>query len=654
MTHDALPRMRPRAARWFEILVARDDATLALEALAATGAVELESRPGAVLPPGFAELSPLLAQFAELAQRYRSWWPRDGLAPSSYPEPPRQSLERCLATIRAWAAEAEPLIHAIERQRAEAVELAHWQDACAQLAPGLLTPALLATAGPALQVRLAVLPAGSPDPALPPQVLMRALDTAEARHALLLGPAAALHDVAQQVQALKGRWLAPPAAWPADALGAGGMDATDVTRGKDGTRGTDAADFALAALDALAALSTRAAALARQQAEAEAALAQLAARHDLARALADAARLQWMLDNVRALESGPLFTWITGWTSAADAAVLEQALDASGARALVQLRAAPARLRSPMLLTNPPWARPFEVFARALGMPAGNEADPSALLALAVPLLFGYMFGDVGQGLVIAAVGFALRRRSPIARLFIAGGLSAALFGLLFGSVFSVHVLHPLWIEPLSDPLAVLMVPLIGGAVLLTLGLLLSALQAHWRGEFGRWLATDGGLLACYLDLLLLPVAPVTQAAAWLAAGGAALFCAGHAWLDGPEGRITHALVAIGELLERLMQLLINTLSFARVGAFALAHAGLSSAILALMDAAGHPLAAALVLVVGNLVVVLLEGLVVSIQTTRLVLFEFFARFLAAEGRVFRPLPPPPSLDRPLVQETAS
>ena len=81
-------------------------------------------------------------------------------------------------------------------------------------------------------------------------------------------------------------------------------------------------------------------------------------------------------------------------------------------------------------------------------MPSRNEADPSVLLAIAVPLMFGYMFGDVGQGLVIAAVGFALRKRLPIARLFVAGGLAAAVFGLLFGSVFSLHACcTPLWID---------------------------------------------------------------------------------------------------------------------------------------------------------------------------------------------------------------
>ena len=92
-----------------------------------------------------------------------------------------------------------------------------------------------------------------------------------------------------------------------------------------------------------------------------------------------------------------------------------------------------------------------------------------------------------------------------------------------------------------------------------------------------------------------------------------------------------------------LAQLAVNTLSFARVGAFALAHAGLSSAIVVLAGAAGHPLAAFVILLAGNVVMIALEALVVSVQTTRLVLFEFFIRFLHGEGRPFRPLPQPPS-----------
>jgi V/A-type H+-transporting ATPase subunit I len=209
-------------------------------------------------------------------------------------------------------------------------------------------------------------------------------------------------------------------------------------------------------------------------------------------------------------------------------------------------------------------------------------------------------------------------------------------FGLLFGSVFGLHLLTPLWIAPLADPLKILLVPLVAGAALLVLGLLLNGVEAYWRGVLRTWLATDLGLLCAYTGLLL---ATVSRGGFVLAIVGALWFCAGHAVV---ERRTMAAFSALAELAERLVQILINTLSFARVGAFALAHAGLSSAIVALMAASDHLVVRGLVLVAGNVVVLMLEALVVSIQTTRLVLFEFFKRFLVAEGRVFHPLPPPP------------
>jgi V/A-type H+-transporting ATPase subunit I len=382
----------------------------------------------------------------------------------------------------------------------------------------------------------------------------------------------------------------------------------------------------------------RLAALDAEQARLAGELAGLSAKHDLATALGDARRLQWLIDNVRALESGDLFCWITGWTSDLDGGRVGTALEQSGARALLHFPPPPPKAKAPLLFANPFWARPFEIFSRAMGMPGGNEADPSVLLAIAVPLMFGYMFGDVGQGLVVAAAGFAFRDRFPVARLFLAGGLAAVVFGFLFGSVFSLHAIPALWVAPLDAPLTILAVPLAGGAALLTVGLALNALEAWWRGEIRAWVATDLGYLTAYLGVLAGVLDPRGFVAA---AAGALAFCAGHAI---HARRLSAGLAAVAELAERLMQILINTLSFARVGAFALAHAGLSSAIVALMDASGSVVVDAIVLVAGNVVVLALETLVVSIQTTRLVLFEFFTRFLTAGGRVFRPLPAPPSL----------
>lgn len=609
--------LRPRPARWFEVLAARDDATLVLEALARTGAVELQARGTEALPDTWAAVAPQVAQAAEIEARCASFWPPAAdCAPSAFPEPPQASMARSLAAMQAWWQEAEPLIRTLQRDEAEAAELALWQRALAAL-PATLEPAALAGAGPWVGVRLVVLPA-LPAGALPPWAgLAEGVATPLVPAAGEGAPAELLALVA-----------APPAVLQALAQAATVFKGTlhEVPPGVDG-------DVAAS----LARLAARAAALQAAIAAQRAAIAALHARHGLPRAIGDVHRLQWVLQNVQALDAGDWLCWITGWSSDERGGRLEAALAASGARALLRFAPAPAALVPPLLLDNPPWVRPFELFARALGMPAADEADPSPVLALAVPLMFGYMFGDVGQGLVIAAAAWWWRERSPVARLLLVGGLAAALFGLLFGSVFSLHGLLPaLWLHPLDAPLAVLAAPLAFGAGLLTLGLALGALGARWRGELGRWFATDAALVAGYLALLASFFwAPGLK----LAALALAWFCLGHMAVHRRFGALFGAL---GEALEKTVQLGVHTLSFARVGAFALAHAGLSSAMVALMDAAESLWARALILVLGNALVIVLEAMVVSIQTTRLVLFEFFTRFLQGSGRAFRPLPAPP------------
>jgi V/A-type H+/Na+-transporting ATPase subunit I len=602
--------LRPRAARWFEILAARDDATLVLEALARTGAVELQARASATLPESWSAIAPLLADADALAARCQAYWPAPAeCRPSPFPEAPVHTLQRCLAALRAWHAEAEPTIQALQAALQEQQELLLWQQVLPAL-PQPVDPALLAQAGPWFGVRLFVLPPGSDALALlpPPGEGVAAVPQLEGQPMLLVAATpAALQALAQAATAMKATVHPVPVGLLADPE-------------------ANAAMLAARLADGATAITNH-----------RSALAALNQRHELPRALGDVHRLQWVLQNVQALEAGEWLCWITGWSSDASGALLAPALQQSGARALLHFAPPPAGLQPPLLLDNPAWARPFELFSRALGMPAATEADPSPVLAVAVPLMFGYMFGDVGQGLVIAAVGAALRKRSPIARLLMVGGLSAALFGLLFGSVFSLHGLIPaLWLHPLDAPLSVLLAPLVGGALLLTLGLLLDALAAHWRGEFLRWCLTDAALIAVYLCLL----AALRQPAALPLAGLAALwFCVGHGLV---QRRVGAAFGALGEAVEKTLQIGINTLSFARVGAFALAHAGLSSALVALMDAAQSLPAKVLVFVLGNALVIVLEAMVVSIQTTRLVLFEFFTRFMQGQGRAFRPLPAPP------------
>jgi V/A-type H+-transporting ATPase subunit I len=608
--------LRPRPARWFEVLAARDDATLVLEALARTGSVELEARGSTSLPAVLGDVMPLLAQYGDLATRYQPYWPASsGCHPSPFPDAPVAALQRSLAAIRAWAAEAEPLIQSLQRREAEREELGVWQRVLPALASDALLSARWTEAGPWLGVRLFVLPpettadealaSGEPTPAA---VAARVLVEGRA-HLLVTGRPAALEAMAHTVAKLRGRGYEVP----------------------DWLRSDTARDEAI--------VTKRLAEVDVEVQRLKEAVGALHERHGLPRALGDADRLQWVLHNVHGLEADEWLCWITGWSSDPTGASLRQALQASGVRALWRHAPPPANMRAPLMLRNPRWIRPFEIFSRALGMPGANEADPSLLLAIVVPLMFGYMFGDVGQGLVLAIGGWWWRRRTPIARLVMVGGLSAAAFGIVFGSAFGLHGLLPaLWLHPLDAPLRVLLAPLAGGAVLLVFGLALGALQAGWRGQWRDWLLGDAALWVVYLALL----ASLRYPAGLLVATAAAAYAALGAALR--ARRLGAGLRALGELVEKTVQILINTLSFARVGAFALAHAGLSSAIVALMEAADAVVVKVLVLVVGNAFVIVLEAMVVSIQTTRLVLFEFFTRFLQAQGRAFRPLPPPPSV----------
>ena len=213
----------------------------------------------------------------------------------------------------------------------------------------------------------------------------------------------------------------------------------------------------------------------------------------------------------------------------------------------------------------------------------------------------------------------------------------AMLFGALFGSVFCREDIIPaLWMRPLTDPITMLLVGVAAGMVIIAIGLLLDAIQMHWRGEAAQWWAHRSGLLIAYAGLLM---SPLRREGLFVALFGALWFVLGAAVLA-KRKRLSALAGAAAEFVEQILRLLVNTVSFARIGAFALAHAGLSVAVLEMASASGRH-GYWFVLALGNVLIIALEGVVVSIQTTRLLLFEFFIRFLTGAGREFKPLPPP-------------
>jgi V/A-type H+-transporting ATPase subunit I len=354
---------------------------------------------------------------------------------------------------------------------------------------------------------------------------------------------------------------------------------------------------------------------------------------EMAAARANAETLRWYLEHAAHTLGERKLCHVTGWTTCDDPQRLQQALNAAGIAAMVRFPDPPAAAATPVALLDTWWARPFQPLLAMWGTPVGTEVDPSGLLAVVVPLLFGYMFPDVGHGLLLALFAAFVWKHQPQFRFLLPCGLSAMFFGLLFGDIFGFDDQIPaLWLKPLRHPLEVLTIPLIFGVLLMLLGLAFAGVAAAWRGELRTWAWLDGALLLIYTATLLGLFVP---AAFWLVGLGLFQYFLGTLVLSRDPRALTGAL---GQLLLSAFELAMNTLSFARVGAFALGHAALSLAIMTLASGFDHPLAVTLALVLGNLFSLVLEGLLVYVQTTRLVLFEFFTRFLREEGRLFRPL----------------
>jgi V/A-type H+-transporting ATPase subunit I len=516
-------------------------------------------------------------------------------------------LTRALRLITAWRREADPLIDILQQSEEELVRLKWLAQIIEKIAESPLDFGAVARSGPVLGTFCAILPRDA-KLSLPDWTLPRSVPWEQERCYMFLAPRDRIDQLKLLVQSAKGRIIERPA-W--------------LTGG---------------ARDSLARIRARREFLSTRVVHLYGGLDSLFEEYDLDHALGEVSGLVWFAEHVGGLErAGEHLAWITGWTDDLGGLRLVESLTHGQAHALLRLAAPPPGLTPPQVLDNPPWMRPFEVFAQAFGVPGGDEADPTPVLAVVVPLLFGYMFGDLGQGAVLAGIGWWLARRGhALARLLILGGLSAMFFGLLFGSVFAREDLIPaLWVHPMEEPITVLAVPLVFAVLLLSLGQLLDALGALWRGEIQRWLLRDLGFLILYLGLAATLLRP---GLGWVALAGGLWYLTGSFLI---HRELLGGLAAIGHLLESGMQILVNTLSFARVGAFALAHASLSVAVVTMADAAPW-WGAALILVLGNVLIITLEGLVVSIQTTRLVLFEFFNRFLRGSGRVFRPLPAPP------------
>lgn len=618
----------PRPAKWFDIMVPQGELSATLTALAGSRAVELE---GSADPSHHAvDLSALrdgLDAYSELERRYQTHWPVADYAATLSTSSPHHILSTSLAQCRQWAMAAAPHIGTLQCAARQQANLTYLRELAAAAGTDFPVHLLAEKHSVLFDVSIHLLEQGHPPRHIADGVSLRTYKTPSGLYLLAIGAKDAVDKLAADLGNLKARHIDMSAI--RDAIASNRMKNL-VANAKTDLLGT---------IDAYIQDQGR-----RQTQEAEL-LSKLSARYHLSLVRAHVDHLRWLVEHVGNTVNTRYFTRISGWTAFSEQG-LRGVLDATQSTAALSVCDAPAEFNPPLLFNNPTWAKPFEAFVRLLGMPSQGEADPSPLVAIIAPVLFGFMFGDVGQGLVLLLAGLALRRTWPSAAILVPGGVMAMVFGVAFGSVFAREdIIGALWLHPLVDPVPILTIALGAGVAILLTGLALSGAGAHWQGLGRTWWASQAGLIATYVGVLLSFATPWGQA---LIALGVLWYLAGTATLSvhkravvGAQDYAQAVSVAIAELIESLFQILINTLSFVRVGAFAIAHAGLSSALVVLADIAGEPVGFWIVMIVGNVFIIALEGLVAGIQTTRLILFEFFIRFLRAEGRPLRVLPTP-------------
>ena len=339
---------------------------------------------------------------------------------------------------------------------------------------------------------------------------------------------------------------------------------------------------------------------------------------------------------------------VTGWVPAAQVPALEQQVKQASDKTLIEVSSASRQERDsvPSALENSPLVKPFQSLVTTYGYPGYGEIDPTFLTALTFPLVFGIMFGDVGHGLLLALLGGLLVSRKVRALRGLAGmggivlvcGVAAMLFGFLYGSVFGFEtILAPLWVRPLEDIMGILPVTVGIGVVILTVGMLSNLINAFWAHRWGRFLFEHNGLagIIFYWALLGLaasffvagfPLGSVPLAVLVLVSALAMTFAEVLSNLiEGQrpliEGSLsTYLIQVLVEFFESTIGLLSNTLSYVRMGAFAVAHGCLSLVVLIIAGivSPAHGVGYWLVVIVGNLFVIGFEGLIVSIQTLRL------------------------------------
>ncbi len=302
-------------------------------------------------------------------------------------------------------------------------------------------------------------------------------------------------------------------------------------------------------------------------------------------------------------------------------------------------------------------SRIFSPFLEMYGLPSYKEVDPGFFMALTYTVIFGIMYGDVGQGLCLLLAGLLVYKLKGawMGRIVACLGFSSTLFGFVYGSVFGLeNILPGFKVLENGNTLRILLAAVAFGVALLVFCMGINIVNGIRQKDVGKiffspngvagavaYVSTIAGAAALSLfnvnlftplyvfPLIVLPLLvvffrePLTK------------LCKGEKDFM-PHSIGSFIVEGFFEMFETLLSYASNTISFLRVGAYAISHASMMMVVFLLAKTAngGHNI---LAVVIGNLFVMGLEGVLVCIQVLRLEFYEMFGRFYESGGRAFEP-----------------
>ncbi|HJR46554.1 MAG TPA: V-type ATPase 116kDa subunit family protein, partial [Nitrososphaeraceae archaeon] len=355
----------------------------------------------------------------------------------------------------------------------------------------------------------------------------------------------------------------------------------------------------------------------------------------------------------------------------------------------------------PSLLTNKRYINTFEVITETQGLPRYNEVDPTPIIAFVWPLFYGLMFADFGHGILLFGLGMLLRHRGngsirTWGTLLAASGAAAVIGGLGTGEIFGFHFENFAILKPLVDAL-----PLIGALsvseltfeevtkileISIAIGIvhLLLAFFLRLRADIKERnklliFTKDIPTILQYFAVVAIILAAIgsgydiigmfgvtgvthTEPVPWLTflfgdwvtvevvAKTAPLVIIGcvivmiiggmkeeeHARKHGKDEGGGMVGIIVEVIMVRIIEMLSNTISYSRLGIMLLVHAAL---LVTVNDSFAHGGGYA-VLVGGNIGIMMIEGLIVYIQTIRLHLYEWFPKWYVGDGQEFKKIVP--------------